>query len=86
MARLVSFTVFRGAAYATTRNYYSEEGRIQQDQPASELPESEPPTKKRRRPRPSHIALSGFMAGRIGEPIIQQGNAVPTAFEGGAEL
>lgn len=87
MARIVSFSVFRGAAYASTRNYYSEEGRIQEDRPASELPESEPTIVKRKRPRPSHVALSGFIAsGRIGEPVLQRENAAITAFEGGAEL
>lgn len=91
MARIVSFSVFRGAAYASTANYYSEEGRInpayQDDRPASELPEAEPTISKRaKRRRVSHIALSGFSSGRIGKPTTQQENAAPTAFEGGAEL
>lgn len=84
MARIVSFSVFRGAAYASTNNYYSEEGRISDDRPASELPESEPPVKRRKR-RPSHVALSGFV-GRIGEPITQQTESTPKVFQGGAEL
>lgn len=94
MARIVSFSVFRGAAYASTSNYYSEEGRInrpdspyQDDRPASDLPEIEPTISKRaKRRRVSHIALSGFASGRIGEPTTQDSNAGPSAFEGGAEL
>lgn len=88
MARIVSFSVFRGAAYASTANYYSEEGRINNpDSPASELPETEPTISKRaKRRRVSHMALSGFSSGRIGEPTSQQENAAPSAFEGGADL
>jgi hypothetical protein len=87
MARIVSFSTFRGAAYASTSNYFSEEGRIR-DLPASELPEDDPPISNRtRRRRVSRVALPGFVpSNRIGKPIKEQIDNEHAAFEGGADI